>query len=651
MTLPRLLALIPLLAVFPPLALPPVLAARELALPVDETLEALLRAHDADGDRKITVKDGAPRPFKARLSHGGELELSGHYRLSVLLQELKLAEERGQKELKAPAALLEENPVDRTSRLIRELFWPSLTRRVDAESLRTLGDEKAGPASERWIYVPAADALAKEHFQAAAKQDPALKLRVEVLPKEITAAYVRGLDGRHGLLPLALKEEGGRVRGVPFVVPGGRFNEMYGWDCYFIALGLLEDGYWDLARSMVDNHVYQVRHYGRVLNANRSYYLTRSQPPLLTSMALAVYERSPKAPADKAWLQKALEAAIAEYDRVWQAPPRYVPEHGLSRYYDDGAGPCPEVDPKEYEAVVGPYARAAGLPIGRYLEEYARGRRREPALDAFFLHDRAVRESGHDTTYRFDLRTADFLTVDLNSLLYKIESDLAAAIELEFGGAFTDASGRRQDAALWRWRAALRWERIERLFWDEEKGLYFDYDMKNGRRSGYVSATTFYPLWAGAADDPKARRVAAAALPELERLGGLAATSESSRGPLSPTRPERQWDYPFGWAPHQMIAWQGLRRHGMDADARRLAYRWLWAIAVNARDYNGTVAEKLDVVKASHEVFAEYGNVGTKFDYITKEGFGWMNASFQVGLKLLTPEQRKALRALTPPSP
>ena len=109
----------------------------------------------------------------------------------------------------------------------------------------------------------------------------------------------------------------------------------------------------------------------------------------------------------------------------------------------------------------------------------------------------------------------------------------------------------------------------------------------------------------------------------------------------------RQWDYPYGWAPHQMLAWQGLKNYGLDRDAARLAYRWLYTIAKNARDYNGTITEKYNVVTGSHDVFVEYGNVGTKFAYIATEGFGWMNASFEVGMNFVPLAQ---LEALHPPS-
>jgi alpha,alpha-trehalase len=132
-------------------------------------------------------------------------------------------------------------------------------------------------------------------------------------------------------------------------------------------------------------------------------------------------------------------------------------------------------------------------------------------------------------------------------------------------------------------------------------------------------------------------------------VGGVAASTEQSRGPLSPNRPARQWDYPNGWPPHQMLIWEGLRNYGFDDVAQRLAYCWLYTITRNAVDYNGTIPEKMDVVKRSHQVFAEYGNVGTKFSYITKEGFGWMNASYQVGLGILPQDLIDLLERLIPP--
>ena len=131
--------------------------------------------------------------------------------------------------------------------------------------------------------------------------------------------------------------------------------------------------------------------------------------------------------------------------------------------------------------------------------------------------------------------------------------------------------------------------------------------------------------------------------------GGIAGSTEASRGAITPEHPPRQWDFPNGWAPHQMLVWQGLIDYGYERIAQRLVYRWLYTITFNAANYNGTVPEKFDVATRSHQVFAEYGNVGTKFSYITREGFGWTNTSYQLGVSLLPLELRDDLNRLIPP--
>ncbi|MFI5349281.1 MAG: trehalase family glycosidase [Elusimicrobiota bacterium] len=627
-------------------------AADAAPVSVAENFSRLLREFDVDGDRRITVDDHPTAAFSLIDVRGRTRRVEGVYPLSVLLQKLDLARERGQAALVVSSAELSENIVDRTRRLIRDRYWKALTRAIDEDGLtKILVDPKAGSTDGlRRLYVARGDDEARDYFQDIARRRPDLRLKVELLPKRIDGDYVRGLDGRHGLLSLALmRRPDGRLAGMPFVVPGGRFNELYGWDTYFIIRGLLEDGRVALARAMVDDQVYEILRYGRILNANRTYYLTRSQPPLLTSSILAIEGRLPSTAKNRSWLERSLKAAITEYREVWTVPPRLVSPEGLSRYFDEGSGPCPEVEPGHYDSILKPYALKVGLTPELYLTAYRSGRLKNSALDAFFAQDRAMRESGHDTTYRFDDRTTDFLTVDLNSLLYKTETDVADLLDRRFGGELLMSDGRRERASDWRALAEKRKKRMNELFWDAERGLFFDYDLKNRRRSGYVSATGLYPLWAGWATPEQAAGATRNSLRELERLGGLAATAETSRGALSDARPARQWDYPYGWPPHQILVWEGLARCGFEADARRLAYRWLWTIVKNARDYDGTVPEKYDVAKASHEVFAEYGNIGTKFAYITKEGFGWMNASYELGLKILTPELLSALRAQTPP--
>jgi len=645
---------------------PPVLRNHAVPVPVRANLVRLLEEEDTDGDRKITVDDApvartgrGDKRFQVESSGGDQYLLAGTYYLSNLLQELKLAEDRGEQEAFLRPERIFESPVARISRSIRELYWDGLTRRVDGEHLEAvLKDEKAAAGGRRVLYVPREDAVARDYFAGIAKRRPDLKLDVVTLPERITPEYVRGLEGRHGILSLALRPaSGGGYSGVPFVVPGGRFNEMYGWDSYFEALGLLRDGRVELARGMVDNFVYQIDHYGKILNANRSYFLTRSQPPFLTSMALAVYRALPKGAGSKRWLEGALRAAIREYRQVWMNAD-HLTGTGLSRYFGSGLGPPPEVEPGHFDEIYRPYAMASGVDLKEFERQYKEEKLWIPGLDRFFVHDRCVRESGHDTTYRWEGdRCADFVTVDLNSLLFKTEIDIARTIRDEFGGLLRGKDGTAETSREWYRRAAMRKSLILEYLWDEKEGIFFDYDLSKKRRYPYVSATALYPLWACHADDPstmlltkeQAGRLVSAVLPQLEMPGGVAASSERSRGPLSPGRPARQWDYPYGWPPHQMLIWKGMRNYGFGKIARRLAYRWLYTITRNAVDYNGTIPEKFDVVKRSHQVFAEYGNVGTKFSYIAREGFGWMNASYQVGLGILPGDLVAALDRLIPP--
>ena len=204
--------------------------------------------------------------------------MTGTYYLSNLLQELKRAEDGGSDTASLEPGKIFERPADRIARMVREYYWDALTRRVDAKGLPAiLSDDKTVTRDgKKYVYVPHDDTAALAYFTEYAGDHPALNVRVVRLPSRVTAEFVHSLDGRHGLLTLALKPAGTGYEGVPFVVPGGRFNEMYGWDSYFIALGLIHDGRVSLAKSIADNFVYEIARYGKILNANRTYYLTRS---------------------------------------------------------------------------------------------------------------------------------------------------------------------------------------------------------------------------------------------------------------------------------------------------------------------------------------------------------------------------------------
>jgi alpha,alpha-trehalase len=643
-------------------------------IPVSENLWRLVAQEDTDADHRVTIHDRIT-PFELLDSHQAVVQsVADPYRLSVLLQELKRAEDQHHGEIALDRLLLNESVVDRTHRLIKETYWDALTRRLDADHLDQVVHDSKTSSRYDTIYVPASDKVAVDYFQSLERADaiqhrsPPLKVVMLPSPEKITGDFVRNLDGAHGILSLKLEPDaaGKTLRGVPYVVPGGRFNELYCWDSYFIVLGLLQDGRNDLACGVADNLLYEVEHYGKIPNANRTYYLTRSQPPFLTSIIRAVFDARA---ADREWLASALKLAMAEYRNVWLGKDRLVTAgpYKLSRYYDSGSGPCPEVEPGHYDDKLAPWLERAGFKnksapltpqrfLGEYLYcgKYSNLKVDGLTLEAFFKHDRAVRESGHDTTHRFDDRTCDFVCVDLNSLLYKYEIDFAEILEKEFGGKLRGLEGRTGEASYWRQQANARKQAVIALMWDDRRGFFFDYDFVQKKRSTYISATGLYPLWAKLLDehDPvdqeRARRIVAYTHEKLEQPAGLAASAKESVAAARRKDP-RQWDFPDGWPPHQMLAWQGFKNYGMNTDAERLAYRWLYTIARNAHDYNGTIPEKFNVVTGSHDVFIEYGNVGTRFDYITPEGFGWMNASFEVGMNFLSPESLARLRELKPP--
>jgi alpha,alpha-trehalase len=224
----------------------------------------------------------------------------------------------------------------------------------------------------------------------------------------------------------------------------------------------------------------------------------------------------------------------------------------------------------------------------------------------FYDADRAMRESGFDPSARFGPFSAGIVKynpVDLNSLLYRTEMDCAAILEV---------LGYPREAEPWKARAQRRATAINKLMWNEDAGLYYDYDFRRQRQSHYNFLTTFYPLWAGLASQEQAARVAAN-LGIFERAGGLQ-TSDVTSG--------NQWDAPFAFAPLHVLAVKGLRQYGFRAEADRISRKFI-AMVVNDFVEHGTIKEKYNAVTAESDVTAHL-----KFGYTSNEvGFGWTNAA------------------------
>ena len=366
--------------------------------------------------------------------------------------------------------------------------WPVLTR-SHKQLAAAAEDPKFQPQPDgKWlVYIPAdqnVQRISKELNSEMAAQDFA-KIHLESLEQKGNSHQDAGL--------LYLPR--------PYVVPGGRFNEMYGWDSYFIQVGLLRDGLVPLAKDMADDFLYEVREYGKVLNANRSYYLTRSQPPFLTEMVLGVYQRT----KDKTWLAAALPA-IEAYHQFWITEPHLTPDTGLSRYYDLGEGPAQEVLSSERDAqgrthydLIKTFFKThqfTDYDVKQYFESG-----KDAMTDLFYKGDRSMRESGFDPSNRFGPFNIDIIHYDpvcLNSLLYLSEIQTAEIL---------DVVDRASEAVAWRKQAAARATQINRLMWDEQAGLYFDYNFVGKSVRKYPFLTTFYPLWAGIATKEQAARV------------------------------------------------------------------------------------------------------------------------------------------------
>ncbi len=618
----------------------------QLKLDIEKTLVALLQQEDTDGDKRITIEDKGPQQYLLKDLNGTstEVTIKGTYFLSNLLQELILAKEKKASYINTKHIF--EKPIDRFKRMIEDYYWEGLTRSIDKAGLhQILTDEKSSSTKQR-IYVPHSDERAFKYYKTL--EDALPYLEIIKLPKEITPTYVLSINDKPGILALKLQEVNGELKGVPFAVPGGRFNEMYGWDSYFESIGLLLGPKKDLAKSMADNFQYEIEHYGKILNANRTYYLTRTQPPFYSSLIREVFEQKVKG-ADQGWLKSHLATAIKEYETVWMVLGKRLTKNGLNRYLAEGIGLPPEVEEGHYNAVLKPYAKAANLSIKAYEKAYFKRELKNTELDTYFIHDRSVRENGHDTSYRLENRCAHLNSVELNSFLYKYEKDFEHLIKTYCDDSFISDTGDLYDSTYWNKKASTRKSLMQKYLWNADDGIFYDYDIVEKKQVPFVAATSLIPLWASIPDMKTANVLVRNTLPKLTCLGGIAGSTEASRGEISKDRPARQWDFPNGWAPHQMMIWKGLLNYNFEKEAHELIYRWLWMITKNAVDYNGTIPEKYDVVTATHKVFAEYGNVGTDFEYITREGFGWMNASYLYGLSILPDTFKDSLNELIHP--
>ncbi|MEL6005057.1 alpha,alpha-trehalase [Citrobacter portucalensis] len=385
----------------------------------------------------------------------------------------------------------------------------------------------------------------------------------------------------------------------PYVVPGGRFREIYYWDSYFTMLGLAESNHWDKVSDMVANFAYEIDSWGHIPNGNRTYYLSRSQPPFFAFMVelLAQHDGNDA-------LKKYLPQMLKEYSYWMEGVETLQPgqqnkrvvklDNGtiLNRYWDERDSPRPE-------SWVEDIATAKSNP-------------NRPATE-IYRDLRSAAASGWDFSSRWmdnpnqlgTLRTTSIVPVDLNALMYKMEKMIALA---------SKAAGDDAKAAQYDGYANARQKGIEKYLWNDKEGWYADYDLKSHKVRNQLTAAALFPLYVNAAAKDRASKVATATQAHLLQPGGLATTSVKSG---------QQWDAPNGWAPLQWVAASGLQNYGQDAVAMDVTWRFLTNVQ-HTYDREKKLVEKYDV--------STTGTGGGGGEYPLQDGFGWTNG---VTLKML----------------
>jgi alpha,alpha-trehalase len=422
------------------------------------------------------------------------------------------------------------------------------------------------------------------HFKGAYHTDMAMS------PREHIAELWHVLERKN-------RRDRGSLVALPnaYIVPGGRFSEQFYWDSYFVMLGLAADGRWDMIEGMLKNYAYMIRKFGFIPTANRTYFLSRSQPPFFSQMIKLLARHKGRTRV----LVEYLPYMLLEY-RFWMKGRRTLAkrEHKalariaempngilLNRYYDNKITPRPESMQEDVATAKEATDRES---------------------DRLYLHLRAGAESGWDFSSRWftnpnDIRTihtADIAAVDLNSLLYMLEETIAEAYHLL-----------RQPLLARKFQAAADQRRKGMLeyCWSDADGFFVDYNFHHQQSTGRLTLAGVFPLYAKIATSKQAAAVARRIEADFLKDGGLVATLVETG---------QQWDAPNGWAPLHWVAIEGLRNYGHHQLADKIKERW---IETNLRVFRekGKMVEKYDVVTP--------GSVGGGGEYPLQDGFGWTN--------------------------
>lgn len=379
----------------------------------------------------------------------------------------------------------------------------------------------------------------------------------------------------------------------PYIVPGGRFNEFFYWDSYFIMLGLQVSGRLEMMENIVENCAYLIQHVGFVPNASRTHFLSRSQPPYFSLMLDLLFETTGN---NDIYIQ--YHTTLEKEYAFWMNGEEEL-ESGscikrvvktkdgdiLNRYYDAENTPRPEsylIDIEDHE---------------------------NAPEDEFYRNIRSACESGWDFSSRWfadgehiqTIETLNLAQVDLNCLLWHLETTLATSSALQ---------NLKEKENYFTERAAKRRQMIDKYFWDEKAKTYKDYHTKKNTKTPSEHIAALYPLFLGLADREQAEGVAGIIAEKFLYQGGLVTTTKKSG---------QQWDLPNAWAPYQWLGFKSMKNYGFNELAEKIKNNWCLNVE---RVYNNTgkLMEKYNALDT--ETIAGGG------EYPNQDGFGWTNGVY-----------------------
>lgn len=474
---------------------------------------------------------------------------------------------------------------------------------VDVQLGKIFPDGKTFPDCTPKMSV---DKIMAEYVQM--RKDPGFNLKQFVLDRfETPHAFSSGFKSDTSKAPekhiqalwdVLTRKPDERHRGTliplphPYVVPGGRFGEVYYWDSYFTMLGLQKDGRADLINNMIDNFAFLIDTIGFVPNGNRTYFLSRSQPPFFAGMVSILAEEKgseiyakylPQLEKEYQYWMKGQEKLTADNPaelKVVRMPDGSV----LNRYYDNSASPRAEMYAADVEL-----SKTTKRPPGELYRDL-----------------RSACESGWDFSSRWladpmklsTIRTTWIIPVDLNSLLYNLEMTIAKAYQIK------KDPGKAQE---YQNLAEARKKALLKYCWDAKAGYFVDFDWVKKAPTGVLSLAGMFPIFYKLATPAQVTSSAKVVQEHFLKPGGLVCTSNLNG---------QQWDAPNGWAPLQWISIQGLRHYGQDKLAEEIKSRW---VKLNVKTYKttGKMVEKYNV----YDISLKAGGG----EYPVQDGFGWTN--------------------------